>query len=69
MTPARHFPDDVGRFPLGFRFRHWFIQRVLRRKPTCSFCSLSCEPIYDGRPCEICDEYDWVAQRPEPRRA
>jgi hypothetical protein len=35
------------------RLKHWFIQ--LFKKPTCTFCTLACEPQY-GECCEICDE-------------
>lgn len=35
--------------------KHWFLQNILRKKPTCTWCVLACEPQY-GKRCEICDE-------------
>lgn len=46
------------------RLKHWFIQKVLGRKPLCRCCALVGEPIYSSSTpggqapvCEICDDY------------
>jgi len=39
----------------SLRLKHWIKQWFV--KPVCSYCTLSCEPSYDGH-CEICDEYN-----------
>lgn len=39
---------------------HMFLQKVLRWRPTCACCDLTCRPIYDGIHCEICPE--WSSQ-------
>jgi len=49
--------------------KHWFIQKVLGRKPLCRCCDFVCEPVYGeavpyrGGPgplpvCEICSDFD-----------
>lgn len=53
--------------PWHIRFKHWFLQRIARRKPTCSYCALTCEPQY-GERCEVCDEYPEASSAGLPTR-